>query len=272
MILNKKTSIITLAFLAVISTAATAQNEVRNNQVRVLTFNILHGATTEDNLNLDTIAAVINKTNPDLVALQEVDFKTKRVNNRDILSELAVKTGLTPIFIKAMNYDDGEYGEGLLSNSSFIKTENISLPHSKENEPKAAGLATLSLPSGDTINFIGTHFDHLPNGIDRMAQAKSISRLTKKLKYPSILAGDLNDVPGSPAIKLLEKQWQASYDKNKPIPTYPSKNPEVKIDYIMFYPKHRWKLIQTEVIKDSIASDHNAVLSVLELQKIENND
>lgn len=254
------------------STLNFGQEKLPEKQVRILSFNILHGATMEGNMNLDTIAAVINKTKPDLVALQEVDFRTARVNNRDILSELAIKTGLTPVLIKAMDYDGGEYGEGLLSQTSFIKTENISLPHSPENEPKAAGLSTVVLPAGDTIHFIGTHFDHLSEGIDRIAQAKAIYKLTAKLKYPAILAGDLNDTPGSPAITLLEKKWQGSYDKNNPAPTYPSKNPEVKIDYIMFYPKHRWKLIETKVIKDSMASDHNAVLSVLEIQRKENND
>ncbi len=264
---NKKTLVSLFTFLNIFITIASAQNKDKSNsQIRVLTFNILHGATTEGNMNLDTIAAVINKTNPDLVALQEVDFKTKRVNKRDILSELAVKTGLTPVFIKAMDYDGGEYGEGLLSRSSFIKTENISLPHAPQNEPKAAGLANLVLSTGDTINFIGTHFDHLPDGVDRMAQAKAIYKLTEKLEFPTILAGDLNDIPGSEPIDLLEKSWGASYDKDNPTPTYPSSNPEVKIDYIMFYPKNRWKVHKTEVISDSIASDHNAVLSVLELK------
>lgn len=244
----------------------TAQNQ-QSTEVRVLTYNILHGANTNGNFDLDIIADLIKKTNPDLVALQEVDFKTNRVNKRDILSELAVKTGLTPVFIKAMDYDGGEYGEGLLSRTSFIKTENVSLPHSPQNEPKAAGLTTLVTTTGDTIQFIATHFDHLEAGKDRLKQARTIHKLTDKLEYPAVLAGDLNDIPGSATINLLEEKWQASYDKKSAIPTYPSNKPNIKIDYVMFYPKHRWELVETKVIQDSIASDHNAVLSVLKLQK-----
>jgi len=41
-----------------------------------MSFNILHGATVKNDFNLDTIAGVINSYNPDLVALQEVDFKS----------------------------------------------------------------------------------------------------------------------------------------------------------------------------------------------------
>jgi hypothetical protein len=33
----------------------------------------------------------------------------------------------------------------------------------------------------------------------------------------------------------------------------------------MFYPKDRWKIIKTEVIQDSIASDHCAYLVTIEL-------
>ncbi|MDX1328867.1 MAG: hypothetical protein R3299_14280, partial [Arenibacter sp.] len=40
--------------------------------LRVMSFNILHGATTKNDFNLDTIAGVINHYQPDLVALQEV--------------------------------------------------------------------------------------------------------------------------------------------------------------------------------------------------------
>ncbi len=48
--------------------------------VKVLSFNILHGATTKGDFNLDAIAKVIIDANPDFVALQEVDYKTNRAH------------------------------------------------------------------------------------------------------------------------------------------------------------------------------------------------
>lgn len=270
--MKKRIIILTLLLITFIINPNFGQEKESPTLIRVLSFNILHGATTENNLNLDPIADIINETKPDLVALQEVDFNTARVNNRDILSELAVKTGLTSVFIKAMNYDGGEYGEGLLSRTSFFRIKNIKLPHSPNNEPKAAGFASLVLTSGDTINFIGTHLDHLSDGIDRIQQATALQKFTSELKYPTILAGDLNDTPGSAPILLLEKSWGSSYNKQDPVPTYPSNKPKVKIDYILFYPKNKWKVHKTEVISDSLASDHNAILSILELKKTKNND
>ncbi|MCM4157028.1 hypothetical protein DHD80_13560 [Gramella sp. AN32] len=241
------------------------KNSAKNNTLRVLTFNILHGANTNGSFDLDAIAKVINDANPDLVALQEVDFKTSRAHKMDLTTELALRTKMTSIFAKAMGYDGGEYGEAILSKQSFVKTQNIPLPYSQGNEPKAAATASLVLESGDTIQFIGTHLDHLNDGIDRYEQAKSLNALFPTDNYPTILAGDLNDVPTSKTIQLLKEKWGSSYDENSPRPTFPSNKPEVKIDYILFYPKNRWKVLETKVIQDSIASDHSAFLSVLQL-------
>ena len=79
------------------------------------------------------------------------------------------------------------------------------------------------------------------------------------------MAGDLNAEPGSTPIEILEEIWAASYDKRNPKFTYPSDNPTKKIDHVMFYPKNSWRVLATEVIQDSIASDHCAYLVTLEL-------
>jgi endonuclease/exonuclease/phosphatase family metal-dependent hydrolase len=232
--------------------------------VKVLSFNILHGATTKNDFNLDNIARVIIAANPDFVAMQEVDFRTKRAKKYDLVTELGWRTKMAPLFARAMPYDGGEYGEGILSKYSFLMTRNVALPFSSGNEPRAALEITTVLPSGDTISFIGTHLDHLQDETDKVAQAKKINQVFAANKYPTILAGDLNDVPGSTAINILEEFWTASYDKDKPQPTFPSYNPTRKIDYVMYYPKQQWQVIAREVIQDTIASDHCAYLVTLE--------
>lgn len=250
-----------------VGTAQTADSEKRNS-IKVLTFNILHGATTKGSFDFDVIANVIIEADPDVVALQEVDFNTERGAQRDNLVELALRTNMTPVFINAMDYDGGEYGEGLLSKRSFVEVKNISLPHSLQNEPKAAAYAVLRIDSGDSIGFIGTHLDHLKEGKDRLAQAKALNSVFvegEEYSYPMILAGDLNDVPGSRPIRVLEEYWTASQRKNNPKATFPSHKPKVKIDYVMFYPKKRWKVLEEQVICDTIASDHCAYLVELEL-------
>ena len=232
-----------------------------------LSFNILHGRTTNGSFDLDIIANVIKKANADFVSLQEVDFKTNRAKKYDLPTELGYRTKMTSVFGRAMYYDGGEYGEGVLSKYSFLSTRNVALPYTKGNEPRAALEIITVLKSGDTISFIGTHLDHLKTDYDRVSQAKAINKAFSENKYPTILSGDLNDEPNSKTINILESFWKASYDKANPKLTFPSDNPTKKIDYVMYHPKKKWKVISKETICDTIASDHCAYLVTLELLK-----
>jgi endonuclease/exonuclease/phosphatase family metal-dependent hydrolase len=243
-----------------------AQDEVDNSRIlKVLSFNIYHGETTQGDFDLDAIAKVIIEANPDFVALQEVDFRTNRAMKYDLVTELGWRTKMAPLFGKAMNYDGGEYGEGILSRHSFLQTRNVALPFSPGNEPRTALEVLCLLPSGDTIAFVGTHFDHTRKKKDRIVQAEKVNEVFSQNQHPTILAGDLNATPGSKPIRILEKVWTASYDQENPAPTFPSDDPEIKIDYVMFYPSNRWRVLETEVIPDAIASDHCAYLVTLEL-------
>jgi endonuclease/exonuclease/phosphatase family metal-dependent hydrolase len=257
--------VITLLFVFISLNSWSQPNTENPKIIRVLTFNILHGATTKGDFDLDLIAKVINDANPDFVALQEVDFKTNRAKKYDLVTELGYRTKLSPLFGKAMKFDGGEYGEGVLSKYSFVNTRSVALPYSAGNEPRAALEITSVLLCGDTVSFVGTHLDHLKDAKDRKAQVRKINEVFSTNKYPTILAGDLNDVPGSEAINELEEIWVSAYDKSNPLPTFPSDNPRIKIDYVMFYPKNRWKVLSTEVIQDAFASDHCAYLVTVEL-------
>lgn len=232
--------------------------------VKALSFNILHGRTTLGDFNLDVLAKLIKDACPDFVAMQEVDFKVNRSRKYDLATELGWRTKMVPIFARAMYYDGGEYGEAALSKYTFLSTRNIALPYIQGEEPRAAIEIVVELPSKDTIAFVGTHFAHEGNA-GRELQAKKINEIFSANRYPTILVGDLNAIPGSGPINTLEEIWTATYDKNNPEPTMPSDNPKVKIDYVMFYPKNRWRILEREVIKDTIASDHCAYLVTLEL-------
>ena len=243
------------------------ENNRDSKIVKILSFNILHGETTKGDFDFDAIAKVIIDTDPDLVALHEVDFKTNRAKNYDLATELGWRVKMAPIFGRAMYYDGGEYGEAILSKYTFLNFRNVALPHSPGNEPRVAIEITTVISSGDTIAFVGTHLDHLRDEKDRVDQVKKINEVFSINKYPTILAGDLNAKPKSNPINILEEIWGVSYDKTNPKPTFPSDNPEIKIDYVIFYPKNKWKVIETQVIQDSIASDHCAYLVILELLK-----
>jgi endonuclease/exonuclease/phosphatase family metal-dependent hydrolase len=250
-------------FLPIFNCEAQPGEEVN---LRVLTFNILHGATTKGDFDLGKIADVIKQVNPDLVALQEVDFKTNRARNYDLATELGLRTKMASLFGKAMDFDGGGYGEAILSKYPIIASRNVPLPHSPGNEPRAALEITVELPSGDTVQFIGTHLEHQQESSDRILQVQKINDVFTGNKYPAILAGDLNDTPDSRPIAMLNQHWKDASEKN-PEPTYSSKNPRKKIDYIFYRPSKTWQVISNKVICDTIASDHCAVFTVLKMNR-----
>ncbi len=274
LVLIKKTEVLkTIAativlgmFLFLSYSGSTQDYGQKETTLRILTFNILHGATTQGDFDLDKIAAVIKDANPDLVAMQEVDFKTRRAQNYDLATELGLRTKMAPLFGIAMPYDGGAYGEGILTKMPILKSENVALPHSHGNEPRAALSVLVQLESGDTIRFIATHLEHQENSTDRTDQVKKINAVFGDDDYPGILAGDLNDTPESEAISILKTVWTDS-SKGKSFLTFPSDGPDRKIDYILFRPAQSWELIESREICDAVASDHCAVLSVLKLKK-----
>ena len=259
--MDKKSIIKNFFFFLLFIQFGFSQNK---NQIKIMTFNIYHGETMNGNFDLKIIADVINNEKPDFVALQEVDYKTKRVNYIDLADSLAKKTNMLATFGKAMDYDNGAYGVAILSKNKILDSRNISLPHGY-NEPRTALEITSILSFGDTISFISTHFDHKQKDHYRISQANKIYETFKTNKFPTILAGDLNDIPGSETIELLEKYWTSSYEKENPKQTFPSLNPNKKIDYIMYFPENQWKMINTKVIQDTIASDHRAYVATLKL-------
>lgn len=263
-------SALAVTLICILVGPAASQTAVDSTRlVRVLSYNILHGATINNDFDLERIASVIRMAQPDLVALQEVDFKTERAHKLDLATELGYRTGMAPLFARAMEYDGGEYGEAILSRYTYIKTVNNALPHAPNHEPRAALEVIVNIPSGDEIVFIGTHLDHTRDQSDRIAQTKRINDLFSAYTIPTILAGDLNSTPDSEPMRKLLQYWTDA-SAHDPQPTFPSSNPDRRIDYVLFLPADRWRVIETRVIDEKIASDHRPLLVVLELLPAKN--
>ena len=231
--------------------------------LKVMSFNILHGATTKNDFNLDTIAGVINKYKPDLVAMQEVDFKTNRAKNYDLPTEIGMRTNMASLFARAMYYDDGEYGEAVLSNLSFIASENIPLPHQPDSEPRAALLTRVLTKNGNVIQFVGTHLDHLDDNTDRLMQSKAINKTLGETEYPTLLVGDLNDGPESETLKTLLNTFYKPQILEANQNTWPANEPKVCLDHILYNMPEQWKVIEYEMVCENYASDHCIVIATL---------
>lgn len=240
-----------------------SQTIAQTDTLRVMSFNILHGATVKNDFNLDTLAGVINSYQPHLVALQEVDFKTKRAKEYDLPTELGYRTKMASLFGRAMYYDGGEYGEGVLSKYSFVETENFALPHLPSSEPRAALITKVRTKNGNIIQFVATHLDHLEDNKDRVMQAKALLEKLKGSPYPTILAGDLNAETKDESIRLLLTEFTKPDTPNAYSPTWPSDDPRINIDHILYNVPQRWKVTDYQVLCENYATDHCVVMATL---------
>jgi endonuclease/exonuclease/phosphatase family metal-dependent hydrolase len=256
-----KTTLFALISLLLLGSCTTPTQPTR---ITVLSYNIYHGENAKGQSNLDAVAQIINTLQPDLVALQEVDNETTRSKGLDLTSELSKRTEMEGIFGKAMDFAGGGYGEAILSRLPISATKNNLLPYTPNAEPRTALEIKVRLPNGESLLFVGTHLDHLRNPENRMMQARHIKELYQNSELPIVLAGDLNATPESEPIRLYFQEWSYA-SQAKPKPTFPSVQPKRKIDYIMYKPRERWRVLESRVIDEKIASDHCPVLAVLEL-------
>src|SRR5215213_3724682 len=114
-------------------------------RLRVLTYNIHHGEGTDGKFDIPRIAKLIKSLEPDLVAVQEVDVKTRRSSGVDQAAELAKLTGLHPFFARIIDYQGGPYGLMILSRQTRAKTESDPLPYDPGQEPGALAEARVHI-------------------------------------------------------------------------------------------------------------------------------
>jgi len=237
--------------------------------IRVLTYNIHHAnppsKAKEGLIDIDAIAKVIERQSADLVALQEVDVKTKRSGNINEAAVLAGKLKMNFYFFKAINHDGGDYGVAIFSRYPLSDPQTYKLPNNKDPkaEPRVIGIATATLTSGRKIRFASTHLDAQREEENRIMQIHEINRLTKGETLPIIIAGDLNAGPGSEPLKIFDQQSSRTCsDCGFTIPVI---NPKHTIDHIAFKKDNNFSVISHQVIKETYASDHLPVLAVLKL-------
>ena len=238
--------------------------------LRVLTYNIHHGRGADGRIDLPRIAAVIRKLETDLVALQEVDRLTKRCGQVDQAAELGRLTGMHHAFGKAMDFDGGQYGEAVLSRFEFIEVKTYALSASAGHEPRAALAVTVHPSNFPVLTFVGTHLDHTRDPKDRVSQARAIDKLFADRQNTSVvLAGDLNARPATDPMRVFDDHWSsaATFVGKEPAPTFPSKNPRTKIDYVLLRKADRWRAKRVQVVDEPVASDHAPLLA--ELQYVE---
>lgn len=226
-------------------------------QLKIMSFNIHAGYDAP----IADIAAFIKAQDPDIVALQEVEYYTNRSkantpreinNNINMLNELSYLTGYHGMFYVTLeSCYGGKFGNAILSKHSFVETSRILLPCATGTEQRCAAIAKIILSDGSEISFVDTHIDmsNLENG---MNQIKEVNRIPQLGKW-CVLAGDMNRRVGTAEINELSSVWTLALSR--------------EFDHIGYYPSSGWVVKETKIFSDNTLSDHYPIMVTLELVK-----
>ena len=151
--------------------------------VTVATFNIHHGEGRDGRVDLERVAAAIEATSADLIALQEIDRNLSRSGRVDQVTELERLTGLSIRFHPTLERGDGDYGIGLAAREP-LEARFEGLPRAGGEEPRGAIVA-----SWRDVSVIATHLSR-----DRRARRSQLTWIEGAVprRGSALVLGDLN--------------------------------------------------------------------------------
>ena len=222
--------------------------------MKIMTFNTQHCRNfVTGKIDFEVMAEAIRKEAPEIVGLNEMrdgDMPMHFDRQCKILSEL---TGLDNYyFAKALEFKEGDYGNGLITKHKIISAETIHVP-----DPNPRGydgyyehrvLLKAKLENGLTVLVI--HFGLNPDEAEN-AVATVIENIASE---KCILMGDFNVLPDDKVLlPIREKMKDTALCFDTELLSFPSDHPKAKIDYVFVSP-------DIEVISADIpaivASDH----------------
>lgn len=210
-----------------VTTPAT-QQVARAGSFRLMTYNIHQGYDDANSPSLDQIAEVIRAEDPDVVVLQEVARGWMITHQVDTLVVLAERLGMQYVFGPAIG---DAYGNAVLSRLPVSDVRYVTYPREAalRHQPRGA----IFLRVADVL-LIATHLDHISGATDvRQRQVHTILSAWDRAGA-TIVVGDLNALPGSAELVLLEQAGfrDLAKDAGADQPTAPGKDPVNRVDYV----------------------------------------
>jgi endonuclease/exonuclease/phosphatase family metal-dependent hydrolase len=194
-----------------------------------MTWNIHGGVGIDRKLALERITAVIDRLDPDVVALQEVDSRRRIAGGRSPFELLREAVGDHGIEAKSISTADGDYGQMLVSRWPMSGSEVHDITHGRR-EPRRAIETTVHTGHGD-LRVVATHFGL--SLAERRTQAERLVKIARQHTTATVMLGDFNDWawPGS-----LRDALRHELPARTRHATFPSWCPVFRLDRIFCWP------------------------------------
>lgn len=211
---------------------------------RIVTYNVHRCVGTDRRLDVDRVAAVIADCEADIVCLQELDVGRARTGHVDQALDIAARLDMTFNFHAAMQVEDEQYGDAILTVLPHRRVKAGPLPTVKGVpglEPRGALWVELDL--GETpIHILNTHLGLVPR-----EQRLQVEALTgpdwlghPDCTGPTLLIGDFNCTSLTRPYRHLTKHLadaQRLAGLEKSVKTFPSAFPTLRIDHCFVSPQ-----------------------------------
>ena len=258
---SMKSRIKSIAFLTLlgVSPFLTAATETLN----LAHYNIHHGEPKRGKYDIERTLKAIEWEKQDLIAMNEVDWKSKRVGGADTPEDIRRLTGRYVEYVRAKPYGGGYYGNAVVSKEKPLSVERVDLPRGD-----GSGRVKCALILCEFTNYwFGTaHLDLRANLTNQLKSVEIIRGIvSKKSKTkPVFLTGDWNNEPDSETLKKMREFMTILSDEKARTYTgfrVKPKNDEICIDYIAVDTAHADKVSVKErhVKQGDFTSDHNPV-------------
>lgn len=241
--------------------------------LRLMTYNVHSCIGMDGKLDAARIARVIARSRPDVVALQELDVGRSRTHGVDQARQIACALEMDFHFHPALHLEEELYGDAILSHLPLRLVRAGSLPGLADKpglEPRGALWVAVDL-DGTEIQVINTHL-----GLSRRERMAQVNALLgddwlghEDCREPVVFCGDLNALPRSATHRRIAhhmKDVQDEATEHRPLGTFSSRFPSMRIDHVFISPGLRVKRID---VPDSalvrVASDHLPLLVELEM-------
>ena len=213
-------------------------------KLRIGTYNIQHGRwhahfhrTGEEIIALESVAEVIRTMGFDICGLNEVRRNDGTEHDIDQAKVIADQLGYHFVFAKAIDHNGYEYGNALVSKYPILSARAVPIAVPVEKrisgqtryEDRVLLIAELDVaekPLTVMICHFGLHPDEIQLAVD------TIRTEQKKLMGAVVLMGDFNLLPTSTYYaRLASFLKDSTADPALPL-TFPSHDPNRKIDYL----------------------------------------
>ena len=231
--------------------------------LRILTYNVRRCYGLDGRYAPERIAEVIAESEPDVVALQELDVNRLRSGGIDQAVAIASALRMNVHFHPAMRVVEELYGDAVLSALPLRLVKADALPgvfRRPHREPRGALWAEVEV-EGTPVQIINTHFGLLPG--ERMKQAEALLGPHwlghEACREPLILVGDFNSVPSSRSYRKLASRLRDAQARPgiRPYPTFPSRWPLLRIDHVFVSEAVEIEDVRTvRSAASRVASDH----------------